>query len=104
VRCTGIEQAAQVAPQQLPGEEVRLVAVIAVDHEAADAARLQDSLEGVEVLHVLEQVLSLFLGQRFVRPTVVVGQFGGRIRRVAREGVWGRVVSHVSTLSGTRRQ
>ena len=98
VRCAEVEQASQVAAQQLPGEEVGLVAVFAVNDEAADAAWLEQRLERVDVLQILEQILPLVIGQRLVRAAVIVPQLGSRIRRVARERVLGRVVSHVSTL------
>jgi hypothetical protein len=98
VRRAGIKQAADVAAQQLPREEVCLVTVVAIDDESAYATGFQHRLEGVEILHVFEQVLALIVGQRLVGSTVVVAQRSGRIRGVARERVRGRVVSHISTL------
>jgi hypothetical protein len=52
------------------------VAVVAVDDQTPHAAWLQHRLEGVEILHVLEQVLAFLVRKRLVGAAVVVGQLG----------------------------
>jgi hypothetical protein len=49
------------------------VTVVAVDDKTAHAAGLQHRLEGVEILHVFQQVLALLIRERLVRVAVIVG-------------------------------
>ena len=96
---------AQVAAQQVPVEVVRLVAVLALDHQAADARRAQQRLVDLQVGEVLERrpaarPRSAGRGRRPRRVVEVRGRVGG----VAVERVDGLVV-HPSTVSpaGSRR-
>ena len=81
---TAVEQPAQVGAQQVPGKEVRLAAVLAVDDQSAHAARLEQRLEHLEVLEVGEDVLALVRaeGERLFVVEVV-----RRIRRISGERV-----------------
>src|SRR5947209_4194804 len=83
--------------QQVPGEVVRLLAVLAVDDEPAHATWFEQGLEHLEVLEVGEDVLPLLRGERFELVLVVV-ELPGRVARVVGEGVERRVVAHVTTV------
>ena len=94
-----VEQVPQVAPQQRPGEVVRLVAVLAVDDQPAHAARLEQRLEHLEVLEVAEHVLALVGRERLGRP---VGILVERLERV--HGVVGVARERVDGLAGRRHR
>ena len=86
VRQAAVEQPAQVGAQQVPGEEVRLAAVLAVDDQPTHAAWLEQRLEDLEVFEVGEDVLTLVRAQRdgvFVVEVVrrVGGISGERVQR-----------------------
>ena len=60
---------AQVAAEQIPVEVVRLVAVLALDDEPADADRRQQRLVDLQVGEIFEDVLALASGRaRRCRP------------------------------------
>ena len=80
-----VEQVPQVGPHQVPAEVVRLTAVGALHHDAADPPRREQRLEHVQVLDVREDVLALTRGEGGVDAVrvVQVPQNRGRVGRGA---------------------
>ena len=99
----GVEQVAQVGPQQRPVEEMRLAAVLAVDYQPAHTSRPQQRLVDLEVDEILLDVAALVIAQRLDRLVRFL-QVGGRVDGVVAERVQ-RLVMHPSTVSpaGSRR-
>jgi IMP dehydrogenase len=95
VRLAVVEQPAQVGPEKIPREEVRLSAVLTVDDESTRSAWFEQRLEDLEVLEVGEYVLALVRAQR---QDVLVVQLARRVGWITREWVHRRVVAHATTV------
>ena len=85
-----VEEVPQVRLQQVPAEVVRLLAVLAVDDEPTNAARLEQRAEDFEIFEIGEDFLALVRRERVC--LLVLDEAG--VGRFLVEWVPGRLVRH----------
>ncbi len=93
---TVLQQLTKARLEQVPLVEVRLVAVAALDDDAADAAWLQQQLVQRQVGQVREHVRSFDVVEQLDR-VVQRAERAGRVEWIVRERIgWQCVVPHVA--------